>query len=390
LQPDQLDCGAAHLQHPLSITTPLSGKLVLQDRGLTSVAVSSVSGYTVVFLGTASGQLLKINLDSSLAEVSRHSIPIARGEPVHHIMQFDPVDPNYLYLMTSHHMTRVRVAACEKYQNCNDCLGARDAYCGWCTMEARCSLEQECRDSQDPQYWTSTSEGGVKQCPSMTIIPDKIDIASETKSIIFHITGNIPNLRNMNLSCDYGNNLRTPATISYYEPRQQWAHCCFLPKDRFPDIPPNQDHVRVRMAVTAEGTSIIWHTFVIYNCMKTREINPKTPCTSCLTASWSCYWCVDQHLCVSNSSECGTSLQNSTDCPRITATSLSPAPTAVTQDLRLPLSNINMSRGRDLECDFGAGRMFPARWINSSAVECSGVLVSPGEAVCVCDSPEKK
>lgn len=27
---------------------------------------------------------------------------VAYGEPVHHVMQFDPADPGYLYLMTSH------------------------------------------------------------------------------------------------------------------------------------------------------------------------------------------------------------------------------------------------------------------------------------------------
>lgn len=29
-------------------------------------------------------------------------VTVAYGEPVHHVMQFDPADPRYLYLMTSH------------------------------------------------------------------------------------------------------------------------------------------------------------------------------------------------------------------------------------------------------------------------------------------------
>lgn len=32
---------------------------------------------------------------------------MAYGEPVHHIMQFDPADPGYLYLMTSHQVRPV-------------------------------------------------------------------------------------------------------------------------------------------------------------------------------------------------------------------------------------------------------------------------------------------
>lgn len=62
LQPEQLDCGAAHLQHPLSILQPLKATPVFRAPGLSSVAVASVSNYTVVFLGTASGRLLKVGL----------------------------------------------------------------------------------------------------------------------------------------------------------------------------------------------------------------------------------------------------------------------------------------------------------------------------------------
>lgn len=59
LQPEQLDCGAAHLQHPLAIVNPITATPVFTYNGLTAVAVASVNNYTVVFLGTASGGLLK-------------------------------------------------------------------------------------------------------------------------------------------------------------------------------------------------------------------------------------------------------------------------------------------------------------------------------------------
>lgn len=62
LQPEQLDCGAAHLQHPLSVLQPLKAAPVFRAPGLSSVAVASVSNYTVVFLGTISGRLLKVGL----------------------------------------------------------------------------------------------------------------------------------------------------------------------------------------------------------------------------------------------------------------------------------------------------------------------------------------
>ncbi|CAI9623853.1 unnamed protein product, partial [Staurois parvus] len=142
--------------------------------------------------------------------VSRQSLLIARGEPVHHIMRFDPVNPTYLYVMTTHQMAQVKVADCNTFQTCTECLGAADAYCGWCTMEARCSMQQECSNSEDGVFWTSP-RGGVQQCPTVKIIPDKIDFSSETLTILLHITGNLPSLQLLNSSCDYGNGIRLPA-----------------------------------------------------------------------------------------------------------------------------------------------------------------------------------
>ena len=61
LQPEQLDCGAAHLQHPLTILQPLRASPVFRAPGLTAVAVASANNYTAVFLGTATGRLLKVS-----------------------------------------------------------------------------------------------------------------------------------------------------------------------------------------------------------------------------------------------------------------------------------------------------------------------------------------
>lgn len=64
LQEEQLDCGAAHLQHPLTINRPLSATPLFKAPAMTSVAVANASGYTVAFLGTAGGELLKVTRTS--------------------------------------------------------------------------------------------------------------------------------------------------------------------------------------------------------------------------------------------------------------------------------------------------------------------------------------
>ncbi|NXW63285.1 PLXD1 protein, partial [Eurystomus gularis] len=384
LQPEQLDCGAAHLQHPLAIVNPVTATPIFTYSGLTAVAVASVNNYTVVFLGTASGGLLKamsdffslqINLDSTLKVISRRSISVAYGEPVHPIMQFDPSDSTYLYLMTSYQMTRVKVAACNQYSTCTECLAAADAYCGWCTMETRCSLQHECMNFTGANFWASASEG-VQQCPSMNILEPEINIDKENPALIIQINGTIPNLNGTNISCDYGNNIHTVARVAG-DYVNQFIYCSLFPREKYPPFPDDQDHVVVKTALQVNSKNIIEANFTIYDCKRTGNIYPKKACTSCLSTRWKCHWCPSTYTCVSNHSQCDDALQmkKKIDCPRIIPTSVDPMPTGVSRDITISLANATFSKETSLECHFGTDRTFEARWVNSSAVECVHVLL---------------
>ncbi|XP_072732254.1 plexin-D1 [Ciconia boyciana] len=379
LQPEQLDCGAAHLQHPLAIVNPVTATPVFTYSGLTAVAVASVNNYTVVFLGTASGGLLKINLDSTMKVISRRSISVAYGEPVHPIMQFDPSDSTYLYLMTSYQMTRVKVAACNQYSTCTECLAAADAYCGWCTMETRCSLQHECTNFTGANFWASASEG-VQQCPSMTILEPEINIDKDNPALIIQINGTIPNLNGTNISCDYGNNIHTVARVAG-DYVNQFIYCSLLPREKYPTFPDNQDHVVVETALRVNSKNIIRANFTIYDCKRTGHIYPKRACTSCLSTKWKCHWCPSTYTCVSNHSQCDDALRmkKKIDCPRIVPASLDPMPTGVSRDITISLANATFSKETALECHFGTDRTFEARWVNSSAVECVHVLLHTSE-----------
>ncbi|NXH29786.1 PLXD1 protein, partial [Myiagra hebetior] len=388
LQPEQLDCGAAHLQHPLAIVNPVTATPIFTYSGLTAVAVASVNNYTVVFLGTASGGLLKamsdllslqINLDSAMKVISRRSISVAYGEPVHPIMQFDPSDSTYLYLMTSYQMTRVKVAACSQYSTCTECLAAADAYCGWCTMETRCSLQHECTNFTGANFWASVSEG-VQQCPSMTILEPEINIDKENPALIIQINGTIPNLNGTNISCDYGNNIHTVARVAG-DYVNQFIYCSLLPREKYPAFPDDQDHVVVETSLRVNNKNIIWANFTIYDCKRIGNIYPKRACTSCLSARWKCHWCPSAYACVSNRSQCDDALrmEKKIDCPRIVPAPLEPMPTGVSRDIMISLASATFSKETALECHFGTDRTFEARWVNSSAVECVRVLLHTSE-----------
>ncbi|KAJ3586517.1 hypothetical protein NHX12_012915 [Muraenolepis orangiensis] len=104
LQPEQLDCGAAHLQHPLALRRPLRATPLFEYTGLSAVAVDSVHNHTVVFLGTTNGRLRKLTFLKNLTLAKQWTLKLPASQAVHPVMTFDPNDSNFLYLMTSHYV----------------------------------------------------------------------------------------------------------------------------------------------------------------------------------------------------------------------------------------------------------------------------------------------
>uniref|UniRef100_A0A8C1BVP1 Plexin D1 n=1 Tax=Cyprinus carpio carpio TaxID=630221 RepID=A0A8C1BVP1_CYPCA len=223
LQEEQLNCGAAHLQHPLALRRPLRAQPIYEALGLSSIAVDNVHNHTVVFLGTSWGRLRKVRyLNITLCYIIPHVL--VANEPVHHFMTFDPSDHNYLYLMTTHHFLRVQVSVCGLYSSCSECLSAGDAHCGWCTLERRCSVQKDCSSGTQGRSWISTGDS-VQQCPSMTITPSEISRSAHMRCGII---------------------------------------CLCL------------DHVTVPVAIMVNRVPVVSGRFIIYECKRTGEIHLNT------------------------------------------------------------------------------------------------------------------
>uniref|UniRef100_A0A8C9TUY4 Plexin D1 n=1 Tax=Scleropages formosus TaxID=113540 RepID=A0A8C9TUY4_SCLFO len=296
LQPEQLDCGAAHLQHPLALRRPLAAAPLFESVGLSSVAVDDVHNRTVVFLGTGGGRLRKLNLLPDLSVANQRSLKVAAGEPVHHIMTFDPSDRDYLYLMTSNHLLRVKVSKCDQYGGCRECLSAGDAHCGWCTLQSRCSIRKEC-GSQLAHSWIGVGEG-PQRCPSMTITPPDISIASDVENLGILINGSVPDLQGFAVECDYGPSGATAATVHSNGISVQIQTCSLLPRVNFPRIPVGKDHVTVAVSVKVDGVPVVSGSFTLYDCEKTGTVHPKMECNSCLGTRWKCYWDQEKNSCL--------------------------------------------------------------------------------------------
>ncbi|XP_078270450.1 plexin-D1 [Rhinoraja longicauda] len=378
LHEEQLDCGAAHLQHPLAIRDPVKASPVLEESDLTSVAVSSLNNHTVVFLGTANGQLLKLNLQNNLI-LKREVLLVASDEAVHHIMHFDPEDQNYLYVMTTYQISRVSVASCNQFQSCQECLGAHDAYCGWCTLESRCAVQQDCANSTEPSFWIDLNSG-IPKCPTMDITPSEIDNSlAATKNIKIIINGHVPQLMGRDVRCIYVNVEKTSATISEtMSGSSQLVHCPFLQKYKYPAFLSDKDHVIVTVAIEVGNRLIVSGNLTIYDCERTGKVHAKTACRSCLQTRWTCFWCVPKHKCVSQKAECKSSITGAvpetfTQCPQMMPNEkVLPVSTGSTRSFPVSINNSAPLQGCKLQCDFGH-RVYEAQWLKSYQVLCEDV-----------------
>uniref|UniRef100_A0A7N6FAA3 Sema domain-containing protein n=1 Tax=Anabas testudineus TaxID=64144 RepID=A0A7N6FAA3_ANATE len=352
LQPEQLDCGAAHLQHPLALRRPLRAIPVFEYSGLSSVSVDNVHNHTVVFLGTSNGRLRKLTLLANMTLASQRTLKLPASEGVHHIMTFDPSDRNFLYLMTSHHMLRVKVADCDQWRSCGDCLGAGDAHCGWCTLENRCTIQKECSHGLLARSWISMSEG-PQQCPSMTLTPPEISISD----VGILINGSVPDLVGSRVECEYGPGVSTAATVHLDYGPAQIQTCPLLPRENYQPILPGTDHLTVSVAIKVNGTSVVSGSFIIYDCERTGAIHPKTSCESCLSTRWKCYWDQENHLCVSSKDESKHNLLEVSNSP-ISNPSTRHTP-RVCHDVKIPLD-----RGLRQTCGLDSAVQHLQVWCN--------------------------
>lgn len=168
----------------LDVNSPFGGEqpiaavpVTLIGSQLTAVAATRTSGYTVVFIGTQDGHVKKVVVESGTSATEYADIVVdaeaaaaaAAGEngtggggsggAVNSDMHFDGQELN-LYVMTERRVAKVKVHDCTVFGTCGACLGAKDPYCGWCSLENKCSLRSMCQDdTNDPLFWVSYKTG---------------------------------------------------------------------------------------------------------------------------------------------------------------------------------------------------------------------------------------
>ncbi|XP_010282242.1 PREDICTED: plexin-C1 [Phaethon lepturus] len=142
--------------------------------GLVAVYGTVVLNQIVLFLGTDDGQLLKAilneDMESNCPEVLYE---IEEETSIFPKLRLDPVDNNYIYLSSANKVRRIPVANCGRYVSEQECLSAKDPYCGWCSLNQRCTLKENCTRSNSIKGWYNISYAPDKDLKILLSFPAK-------------------------------------------------------------------------------------------------------------------------------------------------------------------------------------------------------------------------
>lgn len=283
----------------LDVNTPLGGEepmegtpvLTFEKTHLTAVAATSTGDYTVVFLGTNEGHLKKVVVESSTLGLEYGDLEIDRNSTVNPDLLFDS-QLMHLYVMTEKTVSKVKVQECSVYKTCWDCLGAKDPYCGWCSLENKCNLRSDCQDAaKDPLYWISYKSG---RCTTITTVtPDQLQ--RTTARTLELVIDNLPTLSGQFL-CAFSTLDKTLITNAS---RKSFGVNCTTPRtDLLPAIPQGQHHFTAKLSVRmTNGPDLVATNFTFFDC------NTYSSCTQCVSSSFPCDWCVDGHRCTHDTAE---------------------------------------------------------------------------------------
>ncbi|XP_043223857.1 plexin-A2-like isoform X2 [Amphibalanus amphitrite] len=287
---------------PIGGSRPVTSVAVLTfDALLTSVAATTTGDFNVVFAGTADGHLRKVvmeadpgSLDRQVSATQYADLPVQPGHKVLPDLRFDPRQ-HHLYVMTSSKVSKVKVQECHQYTTCSECLGARDPYCGWCSLENKCSIRSDCQDAaKDVLYWINYKSDRCTTIESVS--PHQLQ-ATTARTLTLTIN-NLPNVQQSGgFLCAFtlmGKTLITNATKTGPD-----TLMCTTPRtDLLLQIPSGQHYIQAKLSVRmTNGPDFVATDFEFYNCNRYQQ------CSQCVSAPFPCDWCVDGHRCTHDTAE---------------------------------------------------------------------------------------
>lgn len=300
-------------QHPIK-ADPV---FVTSHEAVTAVHYSDVSGHQstgVLILGTSSGTVKSVLMAPSAKARVLATQALSDRSAVTKVALAPKQD--FLLALQRHTLTKLPVSECDRlYDECSSCMAAADPFCGWCSMENKCSSLYQC----NTQQWVSATKPGGGQCSQIEqVIPSSLSLPTAVGHITIMISA-LPRLNRQDLgyNCVYGHNVT--AVRARLVPGG--LQCPIPNADAFVSYQKSTgaENIQLDVRFADLGTNLVTTQIKLLDCSKA------TSCGTC-TAHPDCHWCLESHQCLPASGDQGACYQTvrgrisgqpSTSCPRL-------------------------------------------------------------------------
>lgn len=278
--------------------TPISNQAVLTfpNTSLSAVATATTGQHVLAFLGTTDGRIKKVLLSGPVPSEYEEVLV----DPGHAILPDSTLAPSndFIYVLSTSKISKLNVEHCASYGNCSACLESKDPYCGWCSLEKKCTVRSACQKAaHSSPRWLSFGTG--QQCIDFEqVLPDRIPVNQMTDVQLTIRT--LPELpAGAKYKCVFGTAEPIDAVVTSF------GLTCPTPDiaDR-PPIFKSHDHVLVPLSVRSSETNkdFVSRNFAYYDCSK------HNTCMDCVKSQWACNWCVYENKCTHDVSTCQRSI----------------------------------------------------------------------------------
>ncbi|XP_061187721.1 plexin-A4-like isoform X2 [Saccostrea echinata] len=285
-------CGQYDFNNPISGPEAVKTDIAISINATASslIVTTTNAGYTVAFVGTKTGHIKKIAVESGINAKEYKDMAVESGSLILKNMFFDD-DKRHLFVLTPKKLLKLVVQSCSQYTTCEECRGAKDPYCGWCSLANKCTLAQDCSEYTSPLKWMGYNG---ETCTKITqVYPDKIQKDNKlTKTTT--LTLNISNLPTYNGSYKcafegYDKKIETVATRT----SANVVKCNTPMPNELPPFPTGTDHITMRLSIIIMEINFVSANFTFFDC----EVHTKHSCYRCTSSSFNCTWCIKNHLC---------------------------------------------------------------------------------------------
>ncbi|XP_037398649.1 plexin-C1-like isoform X1 [Pygocentrus nattereri] len=245
--------------------------VVLKHSSMSSVAAEKKGAWIELYIGTATGQLLKIVLDKALNSGCVTVLYSSDdGNMVFPRMHFDPVDHKYIYVASKNQIRRVAVSQCGVHSTFTDCRASQDPSCGWCVTTNKCSSKVGCSNS----IWIPIPEDFFQK----ELITFQVAKVSGKVSLSLYLIAQGTVGPPLKCSIKAGN---VDLCDNLTSVSQNSCSCSFSSQR----LPP--EGLRVIAAVTI-GDQKITESLKLRNCPNITETSPYAACAACVSVG--CHW----------------------------------------------------------------------------------------------------